>query len=112
MSEAQLRESNQKMLVQLGYQDREEHHQSRQTFSVDNHQSRPRNSSQKSIGSNRYQQLADDEDEGLDYDTLTKINKDTESSFDAYDVRQYPKDKRALVSQQDNGLQVLFDNSI
>ena len=56
--------------------------------------------------------MADDEDEGLDYDTLTKINKDTESSFDAYDARQYPKDKRALVSQQDNGLQVLFDNSI
>ena len=45
--------------------------------------------------------MADDEDEGLDYDTLTKINNDTESSFDAYDVKQYPKERNNLNSQQE-----------
>ena len=35
--------------------------------------------------------VCDDEDEGLDFNTLNKINKETESSFDAYDVKQYPK---------------------
>ena len=45
--------------------------------------------------------MADEDDEGLDYDTLTKINNDTESSFDAYDVKQYPKERKALYSQQD-----------
>ena len=45
--------------------------------------------------------MAEDEDEGLDFDILTKINNDTESSFDAYDAKQYPKERKFLYSQQE-----------
>ena len=48
--------------------------------------------------------VCDEEDEGLDFDTLNKINKDseiTQSSFDAYDVNRYPKKEIELATYQD-----------
>ena len=35
--------------------------------------------------------VCEEEDEGLDFNTLNKVNKETESSFDAYDAKLYPK---------------------
>ena len=57
--------------------------------------------------------VCDDEDEGLDFDTLNKINKETESSFDAYDVKQYPRKRIEHESrhEQSEGLE-LIDGSI
>ena len=46
-----------------------------------------------SIGSNRYQNVADEDDEGIDFAALSKLVKETESSFDAYDAQQFPKNR-------------------
>ena len=56
--------------------------------------------------------VCDEEDEGLDFDTLNKINKDTDSSFDAYDVNRYPKREIERISYQDQEEPQVFDGSV
>ena len=80
--------------MQLGYQnsqpEHEESRESRKRFANDG-KSKRRHSG--SIGSNRYQNVADEDDEGLDFAALGRLVKETDSSFDAYDSKQFPKNR-------------------